>query len=392
MNRSPKICIVGLKCCDLITGAKVPRFIGGIETQLTVLAKGLVDEGCDVSLIVYDHGQRPEEIVDGVKVLKAYGLSGGIRGLRWIDRAKSLWAAMRRADADIYLQMGAGVETGLVGLGCNRVGTSRRHFIYCLASDLDYSDMLSRGRLGWEGKAYLWGLRRADLVVAQTERQRQGLQKAVGVNALVMPMAAAAAHPVSTAPARNGEHNSRRVLWIGRPAKEKRLDWLLELARRCPEFQFQVIGTANSNTEYETRVLGEARQVPNVELVGRVAGQDMHAVYQNGRILCNTSIREGFPTTFLEAWSYGLPVVTTFDPDDIVARNGLGRVSCTVNDQANALRELHADPEVYGRISQAAKSYYNENHAISAVSRRFRLAFDVMLGQRQPVNECAVYV
>ncbi|MEO7725374.1 MAG: glycosyltransferase family 4 protein [Chthoniobacterales bacterium] len=389
MNR-PKICIVGLKCYDLIAGAEMPRFIGGIETQLVLLAKGLLDEGSDVSLIVYDQGQAPEEIVDGVKVLKAYDLSGGIRGFRWIDRARSLWAAMRRADADIYLQMGAGVETGLVGLGCNRVGTSRRHFIYCLASDLDYSDMLSRGRLGWEGKAYLWGLRRADLVVAQTERQRQGLQKAVGVNALVMPMAAP--HPVPTAPASNGEHNSRRVLWVGRAAKEKRLEWLLELARHCPEFQFQVIGTANSNTEYATRVLGEARQVPNLELVGRVAGQDMHAVYQNARILCNTSIREGFPTTFLEAWSYGLPVVTTFDPDDIVARNGLGRVSSTVNDQANALRELHADSEAYGRISQAAKSYYNENHAISAVSRRFRVVFDVMLGQRQPVNECAVYV
>lgn len=388
MNRLPKICIVGLKSYDLITGAEMPRFIGGIETQLVLLAKGLVDEGCDVSLIVYDQGQAPEEIVDGVKVLKAYGLSGGIRGFRWIDRAKSLWAAMRRADADIYLQMGAGVETGLVALGCNRVGTSRRHFIYCLASDLDYSDRLNKGRLSWEGKAYLWGVRRADLVVAQTERQRRGVQEAVGMNALVMPMAAA--YPVSTALVRNEEHNSR-VLWVGRAIKEKRLEWLLELARRCPEFQFQVIGTANSNTEYATRMLGEARQVPNLELVGRVAGQDMHAVYQNARILCNTSIREGFPTTFLEAWSYGLPVVTTFDPDDIVARNGLGRVSCTVNDQANTLRELHADSEAYSRVSQAAKNYYNENHTISAVSRRFRLAFDVMLGQRQPVNEGAIH-
>ena len=80
------------------------------ETQMAVLARGLRNEGCEVSLITFDHGQADEEIFHGVKALKSYSPAGGTRGLRGFTRAKLLWRAMRRADADIYLQMGAGSE------------------------------------------------------------------------------------------------------------------------------------------------------------------------------------------------------------------------------------------------------------------------------------------
>src|SRR5690348_9967512 len=98
VKKSLKICIVGLKCYDLLIGARIPRFIGGIETQLVLLAKGLAGEGCDVSLITYDHGQSDDQVIEGMRVLKAYRPDGGIRGIRWLGRAKQLWRAMKRAD------------------------------------------------------------------------------------------------------------------------------------------------------------------------------------------------------------------------------------------------------------------------------------------------------
>ena len=36
-------------------------------------------------------------------------------------------------------------------------------------------------------------------------------------------------------------------------------------------------------------------------------------------MLLSTSDFEGFPNTFLEAWSVGLPIVSTFDPDTVFA-------------------------------------------------------------------------
>jgi glycosyltransferase involved in cell wall biosynthesis len=41
--------------------------------------------------------------------------------------------------------------------------------------------------------------------------------------------------------------------------------------------------------------------------------------------LVSTSLHEGMPNTFLEAWSLGVPVLTlAFDPDGVVEREGLG--------------------------------------------------------------------
>lgn len=379
-KNSSKVCIVGLKCYDLLVGAKVPRFIGGIETQLVLLAKGLAEEGCDVSFITYDHGQTDDQIIEGIRVLKAYRPDGGIRGLRWLSRARQLWRAMESANADIYVQMGAGVETGMVAFGCGRKKIPHSKFVFCLASDLDLGPSLRSGTFGWEGQIYRRGLRQASLIVSQTERQQKRLQEAVSLDARVIPMAAASPlRAKSENPFLNGVC---RVAWVGRTSREKRLEWLVEVARRCPDIEFQIVGTANGRSTYATEVLKDLKGLTNVMLTGRLAAPEMHNVYQHAHILCNTSVFEGFPTTFLEAWSYGLPVVTTFDPDNIVRRQELGRVAETVDGLVTALRELRSDQVSYARISQSAKRYYEENRSVGVVSRRFRLAFEELLAER----------
>ena len=191
------------------------------------------------------------------------------------------------------LQMGAGLETGLVARGCRKRQGRQALFVYCLASDLDYDEMFHRGRFGWEGKIYRYGLRRATLVIAQTRATAKSVATGLGLNSRVIPMAASSpTSRLNCATAKNGLY---RIVWVGRAAKEKRLEWLLEVARRCPEFQFQVVGTANGNSDYSTGILRDAKHVENVEWVGRVAPKDMHGIYRNAQVLLNTSICEGFP-------------------------------------------------------------------------------------------------
>ena len=176
-----RVCIIGLKCYDHIAAKPVPRYLGGIETQLTVLARGLAGEGCRVSLITYNHGQADGELFDSVHVVKSYQPERGVRIVRSIyPRLTALWSAMRRANADIYLQMGAGDETGRVALAC-RTMIPRRRFVFCLASDANYKEHLNGGLKGWEGKAYKFGLRYADLIVAQTDRQRDRAPSNCGI-------------------------------------------------------------------------------------------------------------------------------------------------------------------------------------------------------------------
>jgi glycosyltransferase involved in cell wall biosynthesis len=370
-KRALKVCIIGLKCYDHISEKPVPQYLGGIETQLPILAKGLRREGCQVSLITFDHGQADGPTFDGVRVFKSYSPSGGVRGVRSFARAMKLWRTMRAVDADIYLQMGAGSETGLTALGCGFT-PRRAQFVFCLASDADCQGTLDGARL--ESAVYRYGIRRAGLVVSQTQTQQQNLEKALGLKSKVIPMAVVP--PAGAIPGNDARLNS--VLWLGRLMPDKRFEWLLEAARRCPELQFHVAGTPNQPSGYAAELLSAAASIPNVHAHGRLSRPDLNNLFHVCGLLCCTSRLEGFPTTFLEAWSCGMPVVTTFDPDGIVQRNGLGRVATTLEEVVAHLKSLPRSNE-YSVTSGAVKKYYSENHAVASIASRFRQAFEELV-------------
>jgi len=69
----------------------------------------------------------------------------------------------------------------------------------------------------------------------------------------------------------------------------------------------------------------EAAQLPNVKFHGPVPYHDIGALFERSRLLVGTSEVEGFPNTYLQAWGHGAPVVAFLDPEDVIARKGLGR-------------------------------------------------------------------
>ena len=99
----PSICFIGLKCYDLLSGAKTLKYIGGIENQLVLLGRGLAKRGFPVSFVTYDQGQPDGVAHDGVRVYKAFKHGEGIRFLRFVyPRWTKLRSALSHAAADIY--------------------------------------------------------------------------------------------------------------------------------------------------------------------------------------------------------------------------------------------------------------------------------------------------
>ncbi|MDX1693999.1 MAG: glycosyltransferase family 4 protein [Ketobacteraceae bacterium] len=371
MEYKHDICFVGLKCYDLLARAELPRYLGGIERVLVTLARGLVKQGVRVAFITYDEGQRDGECLDGITVYKAYDPDSGIRGLRFIHpRMTSIWAAMRRADAGAYIQMGAGVETFVTRTGAHWL-TNRRRFIYCIASDANCDPALPAISSNREKRLFLWGLRHADKIVSQTRVQAERLRKSFGLDSVVVPMPFEQDPELTARLEAKRDHGGRpQILWVGRVIEVKRLDRYLELAERMPGCDFHIVGAANAKTPYAQGLVEQARAIPNVTVHGKIPDLELLQLYQDADLLCCTSDLEGFPTTFLEAWSFRKPVVTTFDPDGVVATHELGLV-CEPENLQDCLERMIGDPAEYDRLRENGYDFYRQNYTLGAIAPKY---------------------
>lgn len=346
-----------------------------------LMARWFAARGYDVSLLTCDEGQDDGIVIDGVRVFKMCRKDAGLPGLRFFHpKWTSLCQAMRRADADIYYYNTGDQALGQIALWCQ---WHKRKSVYSVSATCD-AKHVSRKPL--RERVFLrYGLKHAHSIVVQTRHQQQVLHSDFGVASTVIPMPCEGFGEAQGAFAADTHGNGARVLWVGRISPEKRFEWLLDTAERCPEITFDVVGAANNDSAYASALIRRAAGVANVQMHGRVPHAEVARYYRRCRVLCCTSAREGFPNTFLEAWSCGVPVVTTFDPDCVVVDRGLGLVAQDQEGIASGLREMVRSHEAWTKASEAARQYYQKHHALEVSLPQFeRLFLDV---QRMPARK-----
>ena len=367
----PSICFVALRAYAALSGRPDLPHIGGAEVQQVLIAKELVRRGYTVSFVTEDHGQADGTLVNGVRVFVAYNARKGIPRLRFFHpQITGLWLAMRRADADIYYQRTSDSDTGVVAAFCR---WHRRGFVFAAANDADCMAELPGCSTRRERVLYRYGLRGARCVVAQTAVQQRMLQENFGVESTVVPnFAPNGGALVEEIPA---PLSPKRLLWIGRFVPDKRPEMLVEIARLCPDVEFDMVGEGDERSCSVQQFRAKARALGNLRLHGRVPHAQVGGFYLRAACLICTSSTEGFPNTFLEAWSRARPVVSSFDPDGAIAAHNTGLVAGDVPGLTAAIRRLLTSPDLYSRLSQNARQYYLENHTVEVVMPRFERVF-----------------
>lgn len=319
-----------------------------------------------MSMVTLDHGQPDGRRIDGISVYKSYRPDAGVPGIRFVTpRITRLWAAMSRADADVYYQRTSDSISGVVSAFCR---VKHRHFIFALGATADCQPSLPNCPTVRERLFYLFGLRRADRVIAQTEWQCEQLRQNFGVEASVVR--GTAADPGEPAIERGVASSRRRFLWVGRFCREKRPELIVELARRCVFAEFQIIGGGGRGDD-TLNMERLCQGVPNLHLQGYIPHDCIGQFYAAADALVCTSETEGFPNTFLEAWSRGVPVVTTFDPDGTVASHGVGIFAPDVSALAYAVERIATDACLRNTLARNAREYYRIQHAPMVVLDQF---------------------
>ena len=364
-----KLSILSLQSYNILSGSNGSQHIGGAETQMVAVGEGLARRGHDVSFICLDHGQPDGiRVPSGIWVFRSFAPEAGLPGVRFLwPRITSVWSAIGRADPDVCLQACSDSWTGVAAAWCRR---HKRKFVFVIMSNADCDIQLPFLTTLRERVMYRYGLRRSDGIVAQTGVQRDMLWRNYRLKSSVIRPCSKAASSESLV-RQESENRATEVLWVGRFSPEKRFEWFLDAAEKCPSLTFHVVGGANSKTSYSKGMESRAVALPNVVMHGYVPHDEMTRVYRSCGILVSTSYCEGFPTTFIEAWAHGVPTVTSFDPDGIVAKHQLGYVGESVDDLAAGICKLADHPNEYKEASLNARRFYERNHDVDRVAASF---------------------
>ena len=355
---APRICIVSHAGYRALTGSATGH-IGGVEHQTTLLAHWLVARGYAVDFVTWREGDEADATIDGIRLLTVCRQDEGLPGVRFVyPRWTSLVRALRRSNADVYYHNTAECVTGQVGLWCRLFG---RRFVFSAASHADCDAALPCLPRRRERVLYRLGLRFAAAVVVQTETQQRMMQANFGRAAEVIPMPCPEPDAQRVLQPQAGPP-SKRALWVGRLCDLKRPELFLAAALQAPDLHFDMVGPVDG-VEFGRAIVAQAQRLPNLTYHGAILPSDMPELYRRAGCLVCTSHLEGFPNTFLEAWSQGLPVVSTWDPDEIIKRRGLG-IACegTAAAVVDGVRSLVDSPEAWGGASARSRAYYLATH------------------------------
>lgn len=355
-----KICFVSLSSLPyLVEDAAGPY--GGAEAQVLTLAKLLARNGHEISIITTNYNpEKHRSKHPELQIINAYNLNEGLPVLRFLNpRWTGLSKALETAKADVYFQMCAGAATGQIAryLTKNPGG-----FVFATASDADADP----AQLELDAKAfqlYKYGVRRADEIISQHDRQAALLKQHWNLDST--PIAMSVDIPEEPNPA----SSEPTILWVGSFRSLKRPELWLEVAANYPDAKFIMVGgQSGAEPDVFEQAKATAAKLSNVEFCGAVP--EVEPYLDKATILLNTSRMEGFPTTFLEAWVRGIPTVSYFDPDGLTAKHGMGIIGTDQKSILEGVGRLLADEKLRSSMGATGRQYVMDHHAPDVVAER----------------------
>ena len=340
--------------------------VGGAEVQQSILARLFAAHGYRVSMISIDYGQPDHAVIDGVTVLKTFRQDAGLPVLRFAHpRLTSMWRALREARADIYYCRATSMWVGVVAEFCRRHGARA---VYAGASDRDFIPGQG-GQMRFARDRWLFrrGIAAVDAIVAQNERQRRQCRQTFGREAVLIPSCYAL--PADAAPGQGDE-----ILWVGTLHAGKRPALFLDLAERLPQRRFVMVGGPSiSGRDAYDAAQARAARLPNVEFAGFLPLPAAERRFDRARVLVNTSLFEGMPNTFLQAWARGVPTVATVDVGARVHKAVPG-----VDELASEVEALF-DDAAWRERSRAVREHFERTHSCAQVLAEYRRLFEGLL-------------
>lgn len=362
---SLKICFLSLGSYPTLTGRNL-GYAGGAEVEQAHLGTELVTQGYDICFVTYSYGQNPNENVNGIEIIKTYDCEKSSE-INVFFKYKSIWHALKKANANIYFHESG--SAGVLPLFCY---VNRKKFVYRIPSDaIVLNKSLSKNYSFSTKIVDVLETKRADVVVAQSYFQKRILKERFGVasfvikNGLLIPQV------------NREKQEPPIVLWVGSISSIKRPHLFIELAKSIPSAHFEIIGGRGEPHQLHDEIKAVAQKLSNLKFYGFIPYNKVNEYFRRGSIFVNTSIMEGFPNTFIQAWAHYIPVVSLkVDPDNIIQNEKLGFFSDTFKQLVSDVNTLLEDEKLRRTMGENARKYVEREHDIRKNVKKYIKIFE----------------
>lgn len=226
------------------------------------------------------------------------------------------------------------------------------------ASDSDFEigkELISVSKINVS--LYRKGVRKCDHFVVQNEEQQKLLSDYYNKNSLVIRNIWCKS---TVNPNRIDYAEKYDAIWVGNFRKLKRPEYFVNLAKRNPEKKFAMIGGCIDVNLYDSIKI-ECQKIDNIDFVGTVSFNEIMKYFSNSKLLICSSEIEGFPNTFIQAFSVGVPIISTFDPSKIILENNLGYIVENEDELNHRFDQLVSDKGEYFNIQENCLNFFKSN-------------------------------
>jgi glycosyltransferase involved in cell wall biosynthesis len=358
-----KICFISLGSLPLLIPNENLHYAGGAELKQILIGRELAKQNYLISFIVYDE-LRNEQIknIDDIHLVKSFSPS---QNISFFKKIRTLWKSLKTANSDIYIQ--ATYPPGIVALYCF---INRKKYIKWLTSDktVKLQDVTQRTTFLTKISQYL-DIKLAHLIIVQNEYQKEIIEKKYRKKCVLLKS------PIISLekPGDFNEKKENNILWVGTIRSVKQPELFFDIAKLLPQFKFIMIGGATqSELDLYNKLQQKSKSLSNLSFIGFVPHNKIQKYFSQSSIFVNTSLSEGFPYTFLEAWNHALPVISlNIDPDEIICKNKLGLHSKTFEQMIVDIECVLKNDRLRYDLATNARKYIKENHDLTKITNQF---------------------
>lgn len=235
-------------------------------------------------------------------------------------------------------------------------------------------------------KLFCWHLKRADKVVLLAEKFKDMMHEQYNLPLQKLAVVYNACEDKAFVDYDNRE---KTIIMAGYFDENKAPDVLMKAVKHLAdhgydlhEMGWKVILMGNGDVEKYKGICHDLNLTDTISFPGYVTGKKKEDIWRKASIFCLCSHVEGFPMVVLEAWNYGIPVVTTpvGGLPDVIEED---RNCCTfdfddVEGLAVQIKKLIEDEDMRKSMSNYEQQYVKDHFSMEKVNGQIDALYNML--------------